>query len=170
MTDDSDKSALLKECQTFMQQHRTAVLATTDPQGVPEASYAPFVSDRHRFCVYLSELAQHTRNLLAGSQASLLLIEPETHDNRFTRRRVTVQTKVTQIERHSPEWEAVMETMQAQLGETVAMLKTLDDFHLFALTPVRGRFVKGFAQAFDLEGETLSTLTHIRGPGHRKEA
>ncbi|KUJ71212.1 HugZ family protein [Thiomicrospira sp. WB1] len=161
--------ALVQECHDFIQTHHTAVLATTDPEtGWPEASYAPFLLDQQRFYVYLSELARHTRNLLAGSHASLLLIEPETDDNRFTRRRVSVQATVREITRQSENWTQTMERMQAELGETVAMLKTLEDFHLFELTPVRGRFVKGFAQAFELEGETLSTLSHIRGPGHRK--
>ena len=38
--------------------------------------------------------------------------------------------------------------MNDQFGETVELLRSLPDFHLLALTAVKGRYIAGFGKAF----------------------
>jgi putative heme iron utilization protein len=44
------------------------------------------------------------------------------------------------------------------------MIEPLPDFQLFCVRANTGRFIRGFGQAYELEGEKLEQLTHV-GPG-----
>lgn len=167
MNTKDNQTALIQEVQAFIEQHHTLILATQDSQNQPEASYAPFIKHEQQLYVFVSELARHTQNLLSGSGVSALLIEPENTDNRFTRKRLSLHATVEQIERDHPHWQTIIDQMRTTLGETMDLLVTLEDFHLFAFTPTRARFVKGFAQAFEIKGAALDALAQIKGPGHR---
>lgn len=156
--------AIAADCQAFIQSFQTVILSTLSAAGLPEASYAPCVRQDGRFYIYVSELANHTRNLLAFPQASLLFIEPEAEArNLFARKRVTLEVTVQPIERGSEPWEQVLALMQQQLGNTLAVIRELKDFHLLALTPQRATYVTGFAKAYRLEGPELAQVSHLGG-------
>ena len=152
----------------FIGGFRSAVLATVSAEGVPEASYAPVLAQDGRFYIYVSQLAQHTRNLLAALErdaespvVSLLFIEPEAEArNLFARQRAAVAGQVGLIERESPFWCEVLDQMAAQFGETVNLIRQLPDFHLFAIRPVSATLVTGFAKAWKLEGDGLQKVTY----------
>ena len=128
---------------------RSAQLATASLRQTPEASYAPVLLRDNTFYVYLSQLAKHTRNLAQNPKLSLLFIEDESVcENIFARRRATFACESTIISRDSDEWSQRMDEMHATHGETVAMIRTLTDFELFACTPRSVRYVEGFAQAY----------------------
>ena len=48
--------------------------------------------------------------------------------------------------------------MQARFGKTLELLRTLPDFLLFRLNVENGSFIKGFGQAWSLEGNDLQIL------------
>lgn len=155
----SNDPEISNQLRTFISSFKSVQLATVDPQGIPEASYAPFVRMNGNFYLYLSQLAQHTRNLLKNPHISLMLIEPETQSlDIFARKRATFKCTVERIERETPEWQAVLQQMEQELGETVAMICTLNDFHLFCCKPQKANFVKGFAQAYRLSSEQLQAV------------
>jgi putative heme iron utilization protein len=147
----------------FILSFDTLILATVSGGGVPEASYAPFIRIAGVWYVFISELAQHTQNLIATPQASVLLIEAEQDAaNLFARRRVSFQMRVHEVSRETSEWHDIIDAFEVRFGDIVSMIRGLSDFHLMALTPISGGFVRGFAQAFVLGGEDMLLVANRR--------
>ena len=151
MTEDIRREAL-----AFREQLRSVVLATVGQDGQPEASYAPYVSDEDNILVFVSALARHTQNLLAGRGASLLFIEDErSAGNPFARKRLVLACSATPVPREHPDWNVMLDRFAARFGKLIDTLRGLGDFSLIRLTPVSGTYVRGFGQAFRLEGTRL---------------
>lgn len=162
-------ASVYKDCMAFIGEHRSAVLATLSENHLPEASYAPILVHDHRYYILISELANHTQNLYNNPAVSLLFIEDEqTAENLFARKRATVKVTANMIQRDSETWNTVLPKMSARLGEMIDFLQTLGDFHLFELHPNSINFVRGFAQAYTLEGPDLDEVTHRKGDKNGK--
>ncbi|MCH9675526.1 MAG: pyridoxamine 5'-phosphate oxidase family protein [Gammaproteobacteria bacterium] len=170
MTDDAEdkRAAVAQEAAQFLRERRSLIMATVDAEAMPEASYAPFVrTEDNAFYVYVSDLARHTRNLREQSRVSILLIEDEQSSAQlFARKRLTFQCDAHVVERETPKWTEVLDSFDKKFGQVMDMLRPLTDFHLWRLQPKSGRFVKGFAQAFRIEGATLDEFRHINDAGH----
>jgi putative heme iron utilization protein len=160
---------ILPEALDFPNAFDTLLLATADLAGHPHASYAVYLADeRGRFHIYISELAAHTGNLRVRPEASTLFIEDEDQaKSLFGRKRLTCECRAEPLFRGSPEWAAAMDGFVAKHGKFMEMLSGLQDFHLFRLTPQKAVYVRGFAQAYELSGEQLGQIRHIRDKGHR---
>lgn len=138
----------------FMHEFRSCQLATADRSSQPEASYAPFIFNQGDYYFYLSQLAKHCRNLQKNPQVSLLFIEPEHKaSDIFARKRLTLQCEVQTLERDTEQWQNLMNQMQQRHGETVQMIRSLEDFQLFSCRPVKIHYVKGFAQAYSISSK-----------------
>tara|TARA_B100000886_G_scaffold190651_1_gene131240 strand:- start:211 stop:795 length:585 start_codon:yes stop_codon:yes gene_type:complete len=164
--------------EALLDKFQSIQLGTADQTGVPEASYSPSIVDEGRnFYVHVSELASHTSNLKDSARASVLIIEDEsTAENLFARKRVAYQCSASLIERHSDQWESVVDQFEEKFGKIIGFLRTMEDFHLFKLTPTSGRLVLGFGQAYDVSGAGMKDLSHVgagsgknSNQGHRKE-
>ena len=137
------------EIQAFKQQMKTILLSTVDAEGNPNVSYAPFVIHNGEYQVLISTIARHARNLLEVPKVSLMLIEDESQSREiFARRRLTFDSSVRMVERHSAEWEEAIQALKARHGDTISNLAKMEDFKLFCFKPEKGLFVKGFGQAF----------------------
>jgi hypothetical protein len=153
--------------QKFISHHQTAILATINHDGTPNASYAPYLWHEGQLYIYVSELAKHTHNLIAHPCASVMVIEDETLcENIFARKRATLMTEVTVVPRESSHWIEIMNDYTHRLGETASSLKNLKDFHLFELRVLSASFVRGFAQAYTLDGDALHEVKHMNDRGH----
>ena len=146
---------------------RTLHLATLSAAGEPEASYAPFVrAGDGAFHICVSDLSRHGAHLVATGRASVLLIEDESAAGQiFARRRLVFDCGAAQVGRDTPRWRTVMDLFEHKFGEVVRLIRPLRDFRLFALAPRRGRFVKGFGQAFRIEGPALDALRRVDDTG-----
>lgn len=146
----------------LMASQQTLLLSTASANGVPDISYAPFVRDDEGvFYIYVSEMASHTVNLLNNPQASILFIRPESESpNLFARERAVLNCSVSEISRDEAIYADRVQALQDKFGEVVSVLRSLSDFHLFALRPENGRYVIGFGRAFSI---TVSdgSLLHI---------
>jgi len=112
MTDQQpDLKAIKADFVAFIQGVPSCALATTNPEGLPEASYAPCIYHQSNFYIFVSELASHTRNLLDHPQASLLLTESQPR-NLFACKRATLEITAQPIERDTPLWLAVLSEME----------------------------------------------------------
>jgi len=138
----------------FRDQHRTVLIASTAPDGTPDASYAPFVSDhQHDIYVFVSRLAAHTNNLLISGQASLMYIANESQSpNLFARQRLVYQCSVEEIQATSEQYPALLAQMTDSFGAILKTLRQLPDFHLLRLTPHSGRYIEGFGRAYQWQG------------------
>ena len=54
-----------------------------------------------------------------------------------------------------------------KFGNFMGMMRNLNDFHLYRLSPQTGSYVVGFARAYTLSGEGLSEIRHRTDEGHR---
>lgn len=159
--------SVFQDFEQFLTRHQTVMLATLNESGLADASYAPFIQINDQFYIYISELAQHTHNLLARPQLSLLFIEDEhSADNIFARKRITIKAEARTLTRETAEWSKVMDIYTARLGETALVLRGLPDFHLFEINPLQATFVRGFAQAYELTGQDLRDVRHRNERGH----
>lgn len=161
MTKAPDLETVKADFLAFIQAGQACMLATTSSEGLPEASYAPCYYSQGSFYVFVSELASHTRNLLQNPQASLLLTENQPR-NLFACKRATIQVLAQPLDRNSALAEGILNQMQEQLGDTLALLKQLQDFHLIQLQPQKASYVTGFGKAFELQGQELEKITHIK--------
>ena len=132
---------------------QTLLLSTVTEQNEPECSYAPYVRDQHGvFYIYVSEMAAHTRNMLEKGCASVLFIRPEKEvQNIFARERVVFKCVVNEVQNSDERYDKQLLKMKDKFGETVELLRSLSDFHLLALTPLNGKYIAGFGQAFSID-------------------
>lgn len=145
------------EAREFRDQYKTLLLSTASTDGYPDSSYAPYVSDNAgNLYIFVSELAQHTRNLMTNSRAGVLFIDDEKNSrNLFARKRISLYCTATEIPRESAEGNAILAKMQESLGKTIALLQQLPDFHLFKLGFDSGSYIRGFGEAYSLADATL---------------
>ncbi|MCP4432088.1 MAG: hypothetical protein GY806_14005 [Gammaproteobacteria bacterium] len=141
-------------------------IATIDGDSLPEASYAPFVLLDNACYLFLSQLARHTQNLSNNSSIGLLIIEDESSTrNLFARRRIIWYGQAEVITRESKLFQTVMQAFRDRFGDFINVIEPLQDFQLFKIVPSSGRFIRGFAQAFELSGEDLSEITQVNLDG-----
>ena len=169
MTDADDKAerfrapteTIVAEAGEFLAGFRTLLMATVSADGVPDASYAPYVRiDDDAFYVNLSELSTHTGNLLATPRVSVMFVQAEDDTKQlFARKRLSFDADAAVIERDSALWVQIMDRFGAKFGDVMDLIRPLRDFKLFRLTPRSGVYVRGFAQAYPL---AQSDLAHIR--------
>jgi heme iron utilization protein len=159
-----DSLKLDSEIRALRDARRSAVLATTDGTGLPEASVAPCVEDAQgNIYIFVSGLARHTQNLLATGCASVLYLEDEAQtDNLFARKRLTLACSATPIARDHPDWSGLLDGLAERQGKWVETLRGLADFQLFCLTPRSATYVRGFGQAYRFEGEGLKRVSVVR--------
>ena len=159
-----DLITLAAEARAFLAHFRTLLMATVGSDGIPEASYAPFVrADDNCFCVYVSGLSRHTGNLETSGRVSVLFIEDERDVRQlFARTRLTFDCRAELIGRESERWQAIMNTFHDTFGNVIELIRPLTDFKLFRLRPQNGIYVRGFAQAYRVSDAAIENIKHIR--------
>jgi heme iron utilization protein len=162
MNDSADLTKRAIALQALLASQQTLLLSTASATGFPDISYAPFVRDESGcFNILISELAAHTGNLMTSPHASVMFIRPESESNNlFARERAIFDCTVKEIDRSDGGYSTQLMALQEQFGDIVGVLGSLSDFHLFALSPINGRYVAGFGQAFtiNIKDGSLSTL------------
>ena len=163
-----DMNLIREEYVNFPDVFQSVLMATVSSDGIPDASYAAYVLYENDYYIYVSELSRHTANLMDTGKVSLLFIEDEEHATHlFARQRVTLECEATQVARDHSHFDVIMDQFQQRFGKFMEMLKKLNDFHLFKISPLQGSYVRGFAQAFKLEGKNLSEVRHMNDRGHK---
>ncbi len=163
------QSRLGAEIQAFREACHCLVLATTDEDNRPNVSYAPFALAEKGYYILVSDLARHGQNLKQQSYLSLMMLEDESQSKAlYARRRLSFDAKAHWISRDQTEWQKAIEALRLRHGEIIDDLSQLGDFNLYRLTPEKGRYVKGFGQAFNVSGEDLISIVHL-DEGHVKK-
>ncbi|MFQ5938408.1 MAG: HugZ family protein, partial [Acidiferrobacterales bacterium] len=159
-----DSAQLAEEASRLFGRFKTLLMATASAEGIPEASYAPFVRlDDNCFYVYVSALSRHTANLNANPALSVLFIEDERDANQlFARARLTFDCRAELVTRESTAWTEIMDVLEEKFGNVIELIRPLQDFKLFRIRPENGIYVKGFAQAYRITGPELANFEHIK--------
>ena len=154
---------IVVEAGEFLAGFRSVLMATASADGVPDASYAPFVRiDDNAFYVNLSELSTHTGNLLATPRVSVMFLQAENDTKQlFARKRLSFDADAELVDRDSTRWCQVMDLFADKFGDIMDLIRPLQDFKLFRIQPRRGVYVRGFAQAYPIEATQLEPLRRV---------
>ncbi len=143
----------------LLRERTTAALGTLRA-GAPSVSMVPYAlaADGSGFVVHVSELAAHTKDMLADARVSLLVAEAEGGaKSPLGLMRVTVQGQARRIGSDSPDLPGLKATYLARFPDAAQMFD-FADFSVFLIRPDSARFVAGFGQAHSLSGESMSRL------------
>jgi putative heme iron utilization protein len=151
-----------ERCRTLVARTRTATLATItsgrargaatdgamerDPAGFPYASLVTVAFDeRGRPILFLSELAEHTQNLKAHAEASVLLTDPlDRHPEPLAASRLTLIGPCNRLEAEAERAAARATFLAAQ--PSAAYYIEFKDFAFYRLDPIALRYVGGFGR------------------------
>lgn len=160
------KDKLVHSIKELVEKNTTVHLGTMSQEGLPHASYAPFVrTDDGVIYVHISELAQHCENIKTNRRVSALIIEDEAlAKNVFARKRITYEGFADEVDKSSQEWSQAMDLFGKRFGEFFTQgLRDMADFHTFRLTFDTGTLVLGFGKAYRLQGKSLSDIRWLQG-------
>lgn len=135
---------------------RIAALGTLH-EGEPNlamVAYA-YAKDFSAFYIHVSRLGKHTRDMETDPRVSLLITE--TDDRRAdpqTLARVSLQGTAEVLLRDALDYALIKDLYLRRFPEAEQMF-SLGDFNIWKITPKSGRFVAGFAQAFNLVPDHL---------------
>jgi hypothetical protein len=156
---------VLEAIRDMIASHRVLGLAVL-VDGDPEASLLPYAVRPDFGAVYIqaSGLARHTRGLQPGARVGIMIHDSETPDgDPLQTPRMTVQATVTVLDRDSEAFTAARAIFVARLPGA-EMTLNLGDFNLYELQLGRGRYVAGFAQAFNLGPDTFKDVAALTTP------
>jgi len=154
---------VLEAIRDMIASHRVLGLAVI-VDGDPEASLLPYALRPDFGAVYIqaSGLARHTRGLQPGARVGIMIHDSETPDgDPLQTPRMTVQATVTVLDRDSEAFAAARAIFVARLPGA-EMTLNLGDFNLYELEFGRGRYVAGFAQAFNLGPDTFKDVAALK--------
>jgi 8-oxo-dGTP diphosphatase len=137
-------------------------LATTDARGLAYASYVPYACVDGSFGFAVSGLAAHAKHLALRYFASLLIVGDAPADA-YARARLTVSVRARVLAAGTPAAERVWDALERRHGSTVAILRGLGDFTVYASAPEHGRLVLGFASAYDVSRAMLAAALGATG-------
>ena len=157
-----DESIVVEACE-FLAGFRSLLMATVSADGIPDASYAPFVRiDDNAFYVNLSELSTHTGNLLSTLRVSVMFLQAEDDSKQlFARKRLSFDADVELVPRDTARWCQVMDLFADKFGDIMDLIRPLRDFKLFRFQPRSGVYVRGFAQAYPMEDPELAQFRQV---------
>jgi len=165
MTDEIDQ--LTHQIDSLLSEMKSAVLATTDSDGSPLASYTPFAISEQQagLWILVSDLAGHAVNLVAQQQCSTLILRDEQDSTQmYLRERLQYEMIATEIHRKESLWPNGINALRTRHG---ALIDTLTTFQIFVCFcwPVSGRYIVGFGQAYELKAQSLNAVDHhLQGP------
>ena len=139
------------------------VLSTisVDVPGYPFGSVTPYCADDHcRPVVYISYIAQHTKNIIANSKVSLTVVE-----SKFGSNDVQAQGRLTCIAdaRRLDGDETRIYERYFRYHPSAQQYQNTHDFGFFRLDPVRFRFIGGFGQIFWVEADEFTAMNPFSG-------
>lgn len=146
----------------LLRAQRIAALGTLHGDA-PSVSHVVFAAAPDFSAVYLhlSRLAAHTRDLLADPRCSLLIAETERPGQHpLTLARVSLQGTASVMTPDAAEY-LPAKTLYTEKLPFTEFNFTLGDFGLFRFTPAGGRYVGGFARAYDLTPADLQRAARL---------
>lgn len=151
--------AYAQTLRALLQAQQVAALGTLHA-GRPCVSMVPFalLPGGADFIIHVSQLAAHTRDMLACPQVSLLVIAPPAPGMMAQElARITVQGEAIQLAAGTPGHAAARTAYLARFPQSEPMFG-FSDFSLFKIVPDAIHFVGGFAQATSVSPETFASM------------
>jgi putative heme iron utilization protein len=156
---DADSEAKLAH---LLRNTRIATLGTLH-NGEPNLAMMAVVAndDFSAFYIHVSKLGKHTGDMEKDPRVSLLFME--TDDGRAdpqTLARLSVNGTAAPLAKSDPATDAVRR-LYLERFPAAEQFFSLGDFNLWRITPTSGRFVAGFARAFNIVPEALVKVSKL---------
>ena len=149
-----DTQSVEKEIKEFALSFGSVVLASQNPKNEVLATYAPVIHYNDKFFIYISEVSEHYASIKNHpNNIEMMFLEDESKAKSvILRKRLRYRVSARFIERESSEFDSVFDQFIAQSGGSggIKTIRNMTDFHMIELIPNKGRFVKGFGQAYDI--------------------
>jgi len=150
---------LEKSLAEMIRSSRMAGLGTLR-DGFPLVSMVAYLpeDDFSSFYIHVSQLAQHTKGMLADSHVGLLIAQAD--DGRAdpqTLARISILGEAEQVAKDDFGYPEIQARCIYRFPQS-APLFGFGDFGLWRIVPKSARFVAGFAQAFNLAPDTLKRV------------
>jgi heme iron utilization protein len=120
-----------------------------------------FANDFSTFYIHVSRLGKHTRDMESDPRVSLLLTEAD--DMRAdpqTLARFSIQGTAEILPRTASSYEEVRNIYLSRFPQAEQFF-SLGDFNIWTIRPKEGRFIAGFARAFNVTPETLRKVSAL---------
>lgn len=127
----------------------------------PQVSMVAYIyaEDFSAFHIFVSRLAQHTVDMEKYNRVSLHICETDDgRDDPQTLARVSVRGKAENIQIGEPGYTPLKEQYLARFPESERLF-SLSDFSFWRITPRGGRYVAGFAKAFNITADSLVNVS-----------
>jgi putative heme iron utilization protein len=131
----------IKECKREVNEHSSGVLSTISLKlgGFPFGSIVPFCTDKNGFpVIYISTIAEHTKNILADPRVSLTLATVDTA-NVQAKGRVTIVGNIEVVEGDQEVEERYYSYFPKSRGYAA-----MHSFSFYRIVPKSIRFIGGF--------------------------
>jgi hypothetical protein len=153
---------VLESIRKLLQTTRVLSLAYVTETGA-EAALLPFVPREDCAAVYVqaSALARHAQALRPGARVGVLVHEqdgPATDAMQLAR--LSVEATVSVFDKESPAYDTAAAQFAGRF-RAARLTLGLGDFNLYTLTLGSGRFVEGFARAFDITPEAFAEIARL---------
>lgn len=139
---------------------RIASLGTLRDE-TPQVSMVAYIysGDFSAFYIFVSRLAQHTMDMQKYGRVSLMICETDdAREDPQTLARVTIRGKAEMIQNGEPGYTVLRQQYLARFPESVQLFN-LTDFNFWRISPRGGRYVAGFAKAFNITAEAIQQVS-----------
>lgn len=135
---------------------RLAALGTLR-NGAPSVSMVSYAAagDFSVFYLFVSQLAQHTQDMGKDKHVSLMISESDDgREDPQTLARVTIRGNAEVMPLGVPGYAPARDLYMTRFPRSAPLFE-FEDFSLWRIVPKGGRYVAGFAKAFNLTAESL---------------
>ncbi|MCL4275271.1 MAG: pyridoxamine 5'-phosphate oxidase family protein [Anaerolineales bacterium] len=139
---------------------RVASLATLRDDA-PQVSMVAYVTndDFSLYHIFVSRLAQHTVDMQKDKRVALLIAEPDdSREDPQTLARVSIRGTAEVVQNGEPGYTPLRDQYLARFPQAEQLFQ-LADFNFWRIKPKGGRFVAGFAKAYNITPETLKKVS-----------
>jgi putative heme iron utilization protein len=143
----------------ILRETRIAALATLR-NGAPAISMVTYAAadDFSAFYLHVSQLSQHTQDMEKDKHINLLVTEPDDgREDPQTLVRVSIRGNAEMIPVGAPGYMPAKNLYMARFPQVTSLFE-FGDFELWRIIPKGGRFVAGFAKAFNLTADALKEV------------
>lgn len=140
---------------SFIKQHQSGILSTHSQRysGFPFGSVVPYlISPSGRIAIFISHLAEHTKNILADNKVALTISETDT--NPVAQARITLLANAVISQQQQP-----LRVLYQQQFEDADTILGLAGFQFFELELVAVRLIAGFGEIGWITPEQLDLRT-----------
>lgn len=157
---------LIKEITEFKHSFNSVLIASVDSKNNAIASYAPVIFDNDDIYVFISEVGEHYHSIKANPESvEIMFLQDESKaQSVFARVRLRYKVKASILSRDD-DFDRLFKLLKKQNPKThVDMFYGIKDFHFVKFEIKKGRFVKGFGAAYEIDKDQNVNAVRINKP------